>query len=98
MERANDGIARYDAVGQRPAAVLAAILQREEFVAEIKNRDLLVAKRHRSSLAKRNVFGIGHTNPSHKFTLIRLQPPEAGFERTAWDASAQCVRATRPSQ
>src|SRR5207249_2591934 len=69
MQRASDGGAADDAVGQRSAAVRTAILHREEPVAGVEDGHRKAANIHGAALTGRNGCGGSDANPVHTNTV-----------------------------
>src|SRR5689334_15873560 len=69
MQRAHDGFARDDAVAERPALMRTLVVDCEEPVAEIENRDLPLANERRASFTRWDAVACGNPNPTHDNTL-----------------------------
>src|SRR5262245_52791113 len=64
MQRTDDGGAADDAVAERTALVRTAVVDSQEPIAEVEDRDLAVADERRPPLTRRDVVATGHTNPA----------------------------------
>src|SRR5689334_22067315 len=69
MQRAYYRRSADDAIAHRPAAMRTVVVDRSEAIAQVEDRDFMVADPHTATFAQRDVGRLGNPNPVHCRTL-----------------------------